>query len=159
MTEDWNYDEDEAREDRIVYWTGRQWCVTSFGLETVIDHQYDVAAELLGHLTEGTDEPMAERLRHIGSTHGWVDVDDLITAFGVALAVHAGRFEALPRDAYLNAVAYLRRVRWMDAWSKKNGFRDDDSRSVVEELEQSGKAADERERTMPFRQIKDPHPE
>lgn len=150
--------DDEAREVRTVYWTGRQWCVTAFGLETVIDHDYDVGAAQLGHLTEGGDEPMAERLRHIGSSHSWVDIEDLITAFAVALTVHAGKYEALPEGAFLNAAAYLRRVRWMHEWSKAHGFRDDDTSTFMQELKASGEAADARELEMPFHQVPDPHP-
>lgn len=154
---DYNEDEQEPREDRVVYWAGRQWCVTSFGLETIIDHQYDVGAAYLGNLTKD-DEPMAEQLRHIGSSHSWVDIEDLSTAFAVALAIHDGKYNPLPAGAYLNAVAYLRRVRWMRQWSRDNGFKDDDTHSVVDELQASGAAADAREAEMPFHQVPDPHP-
>ncbi|ASE39158.1 hypothetical protein [Brevundimonas vesicularis] len=158
MTDHYDEDAPEPREERTVYWAGRQWCVTSFGLETVIDHDYDVAAAALGHLTDGSDEPMAERLRHIGSSHSWVDVEDLITAFGVALSIHTGKYAALPDGAFLNAAGYVRRVRWMNAWSRENGFRDDDTRDFMKEMKASGAAADARERDLPFTQVPDPHP-
>ena len=158
MTDEYEDDYQEPREERTVYWAGSQWCVTSHGLETVIDHGYDVEADALGHLTTGSDEPMAERLAHIGSSHGWVDIEDLITAFGVALAVHAGKYSPLPEGAFLNAAAYLRRVRWMSQWSKENGVRDDDVHNFIEELKASGAAADARELEMPFHQVPDPHP-
>lgn len=160
LTSEYDYEdaETESREERTVYWVGSQWCVTSHGLETIIDHDYDVEADALGHLTDGSDEPIAERLRHIGSSHTWVDTEDLITAFGVALAVHAGRYTPLPDGAYLNAVAYLRRVRWMHQWSRDNGFKDDDTSTWLEDLKASGEAADARELEMPFHQVPDPHP-
>ncbi|WP_404418561.1 hypothetical protein [Brevundimonas vesicularis] len=158
MTDYFEEDAPEPREERTVYWAGRQWCVTSFGLETVIDHDYDVAAAALGHLTDGSNEPMAERLRHIGSSHSWVDIEDLITAFAVALTIHAGKYTALPHGAFLNAAGYLRRVRWMNDWSRKNGYRDDDTRDFMKEMKASGDAADAREIDLPFTQVPDPHP-
>lgn len=158
MTDEYEDDDREPREERTVYWVGSQWCVTSFGLETVVDHDYDIEAGALGRLTDGSDEPMAETLRHVGSSHGWVDVDDLITAFGVALAIHEGKYRTLPQGAYLNAVAYLRRVRWMHQWSKAAGFREDDQSTFLAEMKASGAAADARELEMPFRQVPDPHP-
>lgn len=88
MTDYLEEDTTEPREERTVYWAGRQWCVTSFGLETVIDHEYDVAAAALGHLTDGSDEPMAERLR-IGSMGDGLDKRDK-TASEVSLAADVG---------------------------------------------------------------------
>lgn len=151
-------DDDEPREDRTVYWIGRQWCVTSFGLETIIDHQYDIAGAHLGILTNGSDEPIAEQLRHIGSSHSWVDIEDLSTAFAVALAIHDGKYTPLPEGAFLNAVAYLRRVRWMRQWSKENGSRDDETHTFIADLKASSAAADAREDELPFHQLPDPHP-
>lgn len=88
---------------RKVYWTGRQWCVTDLGLETVEEDRYYVEAGLLGELTDGTEEVLAERMRHI-CEKTWVDVEDFAAAFAVALAIHADKVQPLPPGAFLNAL-------------------------------------------------------
>lgn len=96
--------------DRKVYWAGKQWCVTDYGLETIVPDRYFAEAARLGDLTEGQgrdERPGAERLRHIG-TKTWVDIEDLAAAFAVALQVHEGRFPALPKGAFHNTLADLR---------------------------------------------------
>ena len=95
---------------RNVYWAGRQWCVTEYGLETIRPGRYLVEAERLGDLSHGK-VPKAERLRHVAEKT-WVDVEDLIAAFSVAVLVHAGKFDPLPAEAMVNALADLRMKRW-----------------------------------------------
>lgn len=92
---------------RKVYWTGRQWCVTDHGLETVDPDAYYVGAGQLFTLTDGIGEPMAERMRHI-TEKTWVDVEDFAAAFAVALAIHSDKGPALPPGAFLNALAEAR---------------------------------------------------
>lgn len=105
--------EDEQPAPRKVYWAGRQWCVTDFGLETVTPDRYYVEAERLGVLTDGRGPPMAETYRHI-CRKTWVDIEDLAAAFAVALQIHAGRYRPLPDGAYLEAISYGRRQRRHD---------------------------------------------
>ena len=150
-------DEQETREGRTVYWVGRQWCVTEFGLETIIDQRYYVEASILGGLTEGEDRPIAERLRHIGTDKSWVDGEDLIAAFAVALAVHAGKYTPLPEGAFLNAVNDVRRVKWIGKHVRENRAPGQEH-DWMAGFQSSGHAADEREREMPFHQLPDPHP-
>jgi hypothetical protein len=71
---------------REVYWAGRQWCVTDYGLETITPDSYYIAA----------------------SEKGWVDVEDFAAAFAVALEVHKGKFPPLPENAFLNALELAR---------------------------------------------------
>lgn len=113
MSDEYEGDADDAPEPRKVFWQGRQWCVTDYGIETVERDRYYIEAERLGDLTDGRDRdvrPGAERLRHTGGKT-WVDIEDLGAAFAVALQVHAGKFPALPDGAFHNTLADLR-------WSK-----------------------------------------
>lgn len=99
--------------DRVVYWAGRQWCVTADGLDT-ISGDYEIDAASLGHLTEWSGPPMAERLRHV-CEKTWVDIEDFVAAFAVALQVHADKFTPLPAGAFMEAVEGARRGRWENA--------------------------------------------
>jgi len=92
---------------REVYWAGRQWCVTDYGLETIAPDYYYIAAAELGELTLGIASVTAERFRHV-SEKGWVDVEDFAAAFAVALEVHKGKFPPLPENAFLNALELAR---------------------------------------------------
>lgn len=148
-------DETERREPRKVYWTGRQWCVTDNGLETIVEGQYDIEAEALGHLTTG-DEPEAERMRHTGSSHSWVDIEDFAAAFAVALAVHAGRYQPLPEGAFINALAGLRRVWWIRHHRRENGTGE--GLDIMDDLMAAAEAADDHELEHPFDLVPDPHP-
>ena len=106
-------DENQPAVPRKIYWQGSQWCVTDSGLETVKLNRYDIVAERLGDLTQGTHAeqfPSAERMRHVGKKT-WVDIEDLAAAFAVALQVHEGRYEPLPKGAFHNALAGLRRSK------------------------------------------------
>jgi len=100
----------DGRQERQIYWAGRQWCVSDFGLETIKPHHYAVPAENLGDLSHGI-VPSAERLRHVAQKT-WVDVEDLIAAFSVAVLVHTGKFEPLPPEALINALTNIRASRW-----------------------------------------------
>jgi hypothetical protein len=65
-----------------VRWQGRQWAVTDYGIEAR-DGTYAIEKARLGEM-HGTSwswpQHMAEK--------GWPDVDDFVTAWLVALAVH-----------------------------------------------------------------------
>lgn len=90
-----------------VYYAGRQWYVTSNGLETLKPYRYDIEASTLGHLTDGAEQPIAERMRHVGMKT-WIDLEDFAAAFAVALQIHAGKYPALPEGAFHNALVRLR---------------------------------------------------
>lgn len=102
--------DDDEQPPRKVYWSGRQWCVTDFGLETINPDRYYVEPSQLRRLTEGAGIPMAEGLRHIGEKT-WVDIEDLAAAFAVAVQVH--KLE-LPHDAFINALSVIRMGRAED---------------------------------------------
>lgn len=113
--------DDDVETPRTIFWAGRQWCVTDFGLETVKEDRYSVEAERLGDLTESNypdAEPSAERFRHIAEKT-WVDIEDLAAAFAMALEIHRGKYEPLPAGALHNALAHAR-------WEKiaNQAFRD-----------------------------------
>lgn len=62
---------------RDIYWLGRQWAVTGYGVQAVdkkLDMKFDVEAQ---HIW---DEGLAENLR----SEGWFDEQDFATALGVA---------------------------------------------------------------------------
>lgn len=110
MSDEYDGETDDAPEPRKVFWQGRQWCVTDYGIETIKRDRYYIEAERLGDLTDGRDRdvrPGAERMRHTGGKT-WVDIEDLAAAFAVALQVHAGKFPALPDGAFHNTLADLR---------------------------------------------------
>lgn len=123
MSDDYDGDASDEATPRKIYWQGKQWCVTDYGIETVEQDRYYIEAERLGDLTEGRDRdqhPGAERLRHTGGKT-WVDIEELAAAFAVALQVHAGKFPPLPDGAFHNTLADLR-------WSRV-------SQSVYRELD------------------------
>ena len=106
--------EDDREELGEILWSGRQWAVTDFGLETLDrDIAYSVPADQLGRKTYGktgapeddTDEP--ETLAHL-SSKSWVDVEDLIVAFAKALEVHAGKSQRITPTGLEKGVALAR---------------------------------------------------
>lgn len=71
-----------------IWWSGRQWCVTAYGIEA-LDGTYPIErTRLLERL------PRHSWMEHMaGKT--WVDMDDFATAWLVAIALHGSRGEAL----------------------------------------------------------------
>jgi hypothetical protein len=130
---------------REVYWAGRQWCVTDYGLETITPDSYYIAASELGELTSGIASVTAERFRHV-SEKGWVDVEDFAAAFAVALEVHKGKFPPLPENAFLTSTAQQNRsgIYTMSEMAKVDA-------EVGEMVEQHIAAGGQ------FRTIPDPH--
>ncbi len=79
MSDEYDGETDDAPEPRKVFWQGRQWCVTDYGIETIKRDRYYIEAERLGDLTDGRDRdvrPGAERMRHTGGKT-WVDIEGL----------------------------------------------------------------------------------
>jgi hypothetical protein len=66
-----------------IWWQGRQWAVTAYGLECR-DGTYVIDKK---RLLEDADYGL---VRHVG-TKSWVDVDDFATAYLVAVALHGFR--------------------------------------------------------------------
>ena len=100
------------RLSRPVYWQGRQWAVTGYGLETVSEpYHYFFEKARLGSLDEGDrEEPEFSSLRHIMSKT-WCDVDDLAEAFRQAIAFHPEHFSKLPPDWKASIERTLARAR------------------------------------------------
>jgi hypothetical protein len=64
-----------------IWWRGRQWAVTAFGIEK-LDGTYTIAAD---RLRENVAEwPWTSQM----AMKNWVDVPDFMTAWLVALALH-----------------------------------------------------------------------
>lgn len=68
-----------------ILWQGRQWAVTSYGLEAR-DGRYPINARNLSELAPGEHG----LIRHMASK-AWVDLPDFVAALAVARMFHAGR--------------------------------------------------------------------
>lgn len=71
-----------------VWWVGKQWVVTSLGMEPHKDADYFVDAGSLDDTCP--DQPpgtMPDWLVHMGGK-SWIDLEDFFTAFCVALILH-----------------------------------------------------------------------
>lgn len=70
-----------------IWWQGRQWAVTSHGIEAR-DGTYTIAKDRLrdGH----TNEHPYSWIGHL-SGKSWMDLDDFATAYFVAIAMHGQR--------------------------------------------------------------------
>lgn len=69
-----------AKLDEPVYWSGRQWAVTAYGIESVGEFEYFIEAERLNE--NDWFDHMA------GKT--WVDLPDFAAALYIARYVHRG---------------------------------------------------------------------
>ncbi len=121
---------------RKVFWAGRQWCVTDYGLETIRENLYYVEAGLLRRLTdydEAEERPVAETLRHI-SRKTWVDIEDLFAGFSVAVAIHN---ITMPPGAVSNAIIDARDARERDMICSRLGSQ------RLAELKAAGNSAPE----------------
>lgn len=71
-----------GEELEVIWWQGKQWSVTEYGLECR-DGCYHLAANQLTDNWDGSpDLP-----RHMGGKE-WCDIDDFCTAFTIALVLH-----------------------------------------------------------------------
>lgn len=68
-----------------ILWQGRQWAVTSYGLEAR-DGRYPINSRNLSELAPGEHG----LIRHMASKP-WVDLPDFVAALAVARMFHAGR--------------------------------------------------------------------
>lgn len=67
--------------DRII-WKGRQWAVTTYGIERCDGYRYEIAAVRL------IENPEYSWLEHMDGKGDSVDLADFAAAFGVAVAYH-----------------------------------------------------------------------
>lgn len=74
-----------------IWWQGKQWAVTEYGVECR-DGTYSIPAnELTYDLDGGTNHGWIEQML----SKGWVDMDDFRTAYFVALSMHGHQ---LPKE-------------------------------------------------------------
>ena len=66
-----------------VWWQGRKWAVTEYGIECP-DGSYAIEA---ARVTEGLDGGDATGLQHLAEKP-WVDLDDFATAWMLAVVMH-----------------------------------------------------------------------
>ncbi|MBN6824119.1 hypothetical protein JRF84_31630 [Methylobacterium organophilum] len=76
------------------WWVGRQWAVTSYGIEA-LDGSYPIEASRFAE-----DLPQWSWIRQLGEKE-WCDLADFVTAYMVAIALH-GSAPAVGRDQILD---------------------------------------------------------
>jgi len=103
--------------DRILFRCG-QWVVTTYGMEVADDHakkvgRYDIEAARLDELTErGTSGKMYDWPVHLAGK-GWVNREDFLTAFAIALLIHADKYDTPPDGAILARTIGCARKHWV----------------------------------------------
>lgn len=78
-----------------TWWVGRQWAVTAYGLEA-LDGRYLIEKARLTERVDTWSWPT-----HMGDK-AWVDIEDFITAWLVAMTMHGAR---MPAEAIHKAIA------------------------------------------------------
>jgi hypothetical protein len=91
-----------------IWWQGRQWAVTAYGIE-LRSGQYTINAKRLLD-----DLPGYSWIMQVG-LKGWADVDDFATAFFVAVAMHGKQLTQKNRAALLRHVEEARGYEKTDA--------------------------------------------
>jgi hypothetical protein len=88
-----------------IWWRGRQWAVTTYGIEA-LDGTYAVdACDLLRGISE-RDEWVCEHV----ARNTWVNVEDLATAWIVAIALHGGKADPAQLRKAIEATAGKREI-------------------------------------------------
>jgi hypothetical protein len=87
-----------------IWWQGRQWAVTSHGIEAR-DGTYTIAKDRLRE--EHAREHPYSWIAHL-SEKSWIDLDDFATAYFVAVAMHGQR---LTRKEFAMLQKHLRKGR------------------------------------------------
>jgi hypothetical protein len=90
-----------------IWWQGRQWAVTEFGIECR-DGSYPIEAKRL--CEEHRQEHPYSWIAHVGAKT-WVDVDDFATAFFVACAMHGKHLTHADRQMLAKHHAKIRRKK------------------------------------------------
>jgi hypothetical protein len=77
----------ECRVDMPVYYVGRQWAVTSYGIEQIAD---EVGVKPYYHIHASSLRQSMGEGGWVGHMAGkrWVDTDDFSKAYEIALRVH-----------------------------------------------------------------------
>lgn len=102
----------EVLPGEVEIWRGKQWAVTSHVLTSFGDREYWIDKGRLGENLSGHSW-----LEHLAAK-GWVDLEDFIAAYCVALAVHYPR--KIDRTALLAAIERGRDRDWeRAAWERK----------------------------------------
>jgi hypothetical protein len=71
-----------------VWWRGRQWCVTQYGLETRgRPYLYSLSVQQIAEVRSTQDGIVANTVIHLMEKN-WLDVDDLFTAWLVSISLH-----------------------------------------------------------------------
>jgi len=68
-------------------WRGRQWVVTTHALRPHSDFYYEIEIDRLAETRPFSDDRRSDWLLHMAES-GWVDVEDFITAWCVAVVVN-----------------------------------------------------------------------
>lgn len=92
-----------------VWWVGRQWAVTNYGMEAR-DGGYAIRADTLGDLRGSVDDGVANWPVHMWEKSG-VDHDDFMKGFLIALAIHQGAYPALPKGWLASTLDGIERER------------------------------------------------
>ncbi|MDB5433513.1 MAG: hypothetical protein JWP35_4629 [Caulobacter sp.] len=100
----------ELKQSEII-WRGRQWAVTDHGLET-LGEPYHYHLEK-GQLVQRWDDGSLGLPQHL-MEKTWLDVDDFLTAYLVALAVHAEDIGPVPKTDIEEALEFAIAVRRND---------------------------------------------
>jgi hypothetical protein len=96
-----------------VYWRGRQWAVTGYGLETIGEpYHYFIEAARLGSRGHGGPDHFSV-LRHL-LEKGWCDREDLAEAYRQAIRFHKQHFRDLPTHWEAMIQKSLRKVALLD---------------------------------------------
>lgn len=105
------HEDDVASRAGEIIWRGRQWAVTTSGLETLgkpVD--YGVAAGQLTDGWEGADESLLAWPQEMAAKT-WIDYRDFETAFLVALGVHQGSYPEVDLETIRSSITEGR-ARW-----------------------------------------------
>ena len=91
-----------------VWWVGRQWAVTRYGLEKRDGKYFVQKNRLVENLREGWSW-----IGQIGCK-SWADVEDVATAFYVAVAMHGFSLTPENMDTLQKTLLHARRIQEID---------------------------------------------
>lgn len=102
-----------------IWWEGRQWAVTAFGIERR-DGTYAVDASALGEVRKSPPGDVANWLVHMWMKSG-VDLDDFIKAYLIALAIHQGSYLPLESGWLARTLEQIEReAQELEEFSRKH---------------------------------------
>ena len=65
-----------------IWWAGRQWAVTGYGIERIDGHRYEIQASRLGKTRKHPEGPFCDWHVHLACKG--VDIEDFIAAYRLA---------------------------------------------------------------------------